>query len=151
MIAVVQTDQYLAGNMPKEIANGEAAAIQQFWSEKADWSLVGTLELELAKLVAKFPEVLDLCIRDTTPHPMCAYALELANGFNAYYNHRSPDGKSDTSVKLTKQPGLKAARLALVVRVASAISQALEVLGIHAPKIMRGVHDPDLIIQLPSS
>jgi arginyl-tRNA synthetase len=102
----------------------------------ANWSLVGVLELELAKVVAKFPEILELCIRDTTPHPMCAYALELANAFNGYYNHKDANGKSDTSVRHAGDYRLGQARLMLVARVADAIREALGVLGIDAPEEM---------------
>jgi arginyl-tRNA synthetase len=112
-----------------------ATAIAQ-WRESADWSQCTTLELNLAKVVAKFPEILELCIRDTTPHPMCAYALELANAFNGYYNHKDANGKSDTNVRHTENFGLQNARLALVNRVAEAIHDALEVLGIEAPDEM---------------
>jgi arginyl-tRNA synthetase len=100
-----------------------------------DWSKIGPLELKLARTVAKYPEVLALCVRDNTPHPMCAYALELATEFNAYYNHKGADGKADTSV-LHAPEGLREARLALVVRVADAIKEALGVLGIEAPDEM---------------
>jgi arginyl-tRNA synthetase len=103
--------------------------------DSADWTKVGPLELELAKTISKFPEVLELCIRDTTPHPMCAYALELAVGFNTYYNHKDAAGKSDTSV-IQVEPGLHQARLLLVIRVADAIREALGVLGIDAPEEM---------------
>ncbi len=100
-----------------------------------DWSKIGLLELKLARTVARYPEVLALCVRDNTPHPMCAYALELATEFNAYYNHKGADGKADTSV-LHAPEGLREARLALVVRVADAIKEALGVLGIEAPDEM---------------
>jgi arginyl-tRNA synthetase len=100
-----------------------------------DWSKIGPLDLKLARVIAKYPEALALCVRDKTPHPMCAYALELATEFNAYYNHRGADGKADTSV-LHAPEGLREARLALVVRVADAIKEALGVLGIEAPDEM---------------
>ena len=82
-----------------------------------DWNQIGNLELDLAKVIAKYPSVLELCVRDVTPHPMCAYALELATAFNGYYNHKNAEGKSDTSV-LHAPEGLREARLELVVRVA---------------------------------
>lgn len=102
---------------------------------KPDFSKLGTLELRLAKMVAKYPEALAQCVRDKTPHPMCAYALELATEFNAYYNHKDASGKTDTSV-LHAEPGLREARLAVVLRVADAIREALGVLGIEAPDEM---------------
>ena len=98
---------------------------QESWYEKADWSQVGSLELRLAKVITKYPEVLTQCIRDKTPHLACSYALELAAEFNSYYNHKDASGKNDTSV-LKSQPGLREARLSLVGRVANAL---LEVLG----------------------
>ncbi len=100
-----------------------------------DWNQISNLELDLAKVIAKYPSVLELCVRDVTPHPMCAYALELATAFNGYYNHKGADGKPDTSV-LHAPEGLREARLELVIRVADAIREALGVLGIDAPDEM---------------
>ncbi len=100
-----------------------------------DWNQISNLELDLAKVIAKYPSVLELCVRDVTPHPMCAYALELATAFNGYYNHKGVDGKADTSV-LHAPEGLREARLELVIRVADAIKEALGVLGIEAPDEM---------------
>jgi arginyl-tRNA synthetase len=109
--------------------------IQKKWAELADFSSLGELELNVLKTVARYPEVLALCTRDKSAHPMCAYALELAAAFNSYYNHKGADGKSDTSV-LHAPEGLREARLAVVTRVADAIKKALEVLGIDAPDEM---------------
>jgi arginyl-tRNA synthetase len=105
------------------------------YSGTADYVTLGDLELGLLKVVAKYPEILALCTREQSPHPMCAYALELAAAFNGYYNHKDSSGKSDTSV-LHAPEGLREARLAVVTRVADAIRQALAVLGIEAPDEM---------------
>ncbi len=104
-------------------------------SGTADFSSLGELELGVLKTVAKYPEVLALCTRDKSAHPMCAYALELAGAFNGYYNHKDANNKSDTSV-LHAPEGLREARLAVVTRVAEAIKEALLVLGIDAPDEM---------------
>ncbi len=100
-----------------------------------DWHQIRNLELDLAKVISKFESVLELCVRDVTPHPMCAYALELANAFNGYYNHKDANGKPDTRV-LDAPEGLREAMLELVIRVADAIREALNVLGIEAPEEM---------------
>jgi arginyl-tRNA synthetase len=105
------------------------------YSGTSDWNQIGHLELELAKVVSKYSSVLELCVRDVTPHPMCTYALELAGAFNAYFNHRDENGKRDTNVLLSPE-GLREARLELVIRVADAIREALGVLGIDAPEEM---------------
>ncbi len=101
----------------------------------SDWNQISNLELELAKVVSRYPSVLELCVRDVTPHPMCAYALELATALNGYYNHKDENGKSDTKI-LESPEGLREARLELVIRVADAIKEALGVLGIDAPEEM---------------
>ena len=100
--------------------------------------------------MVKFSEILQLCIRDNTSHSLCASALELASIFNSYYNHKDQNGKSDTSVK-NAGPSLREAHLRLVMRVADAIKEVLEVLGIDAPETMRSLYDPELTIQLLSS
>jgi arginyl-tRNA synthetase len=100
-----------------------------------DWNQISNLELDLAKVITKYPSVLELCVRDVTPHPMCSYVLELAGAFNAYFNHKDGNGKRDTNVLLSPE-GLREARLELVIRVADAIREALGVLGIDAPDEM---------------
>jgi arginyl-tRNA synthetase len=135
MVNRLAATEWLTTDIEGANAEEKVENIKKLWPNRADWSMVGPLELELAKTVTKFSEVLEVCIRDTTPHPMCAYALELATGFNSYYNHKTQDGKSDTSA-LHSKPGLREARLELVVRVADAIREALGVLGIDAPEEM---------------
>lgn len=110
-------------------------AICDSWALNADWNAIGALELDLMKTVAKYPDVIALCLRDHSPHPMCSYALELAGAFNSYYNHKDSSGKSDTNI-MHSPAGLREARLAVVARVADAIKEALEVLGIDAPDEM---------------
>ena len=100
-----------------------------------DFNQLGSLEVQLLRVVARYPEVLAACLREQSPHPMAAYALDLANAFNGYYNHRGPDGRPDTTV-LGSPGGLREARLAVVKRVADAIREALGVLGIAAPDEM---------------
>jgi arginyl-tRNA synthetase len=116
----------------RKIARDYAA---EGYSGIPDFAALSELELELLKTVAKFSEVLSLCTREQSPHPMCAYALELASVLNAYYNHKDSNGKYDTRV-LKSPEGLREARLAVVTRVADAIRQALAVLGIEAPDEM---------------
>jgi arginyl-tRNA synthetase len=104
------------------------------WGEP-DWAQAGPLEVELARVVARLPEVITVCLRERSPHPMAQHALDLAAAFNAYYNHKGPDGRPDTSV-LGAPAGLREARLAIVRRVADAIEEALDLLGIEAPQEM---------------
>jgi arginyl-tRNA synthetase len=117
-----------------EFENTLETAIDK-WRTDADWKQVSSLELDLMKLVARYEEIIKLCIRENSPHPMCTFALEVASAFNGYYNHRDLTGKNDTNV-LYSPSGLREARLAVVARVADAIQEALGVLGIEAPSEM---------------
>ena len=101
----------------------------------ADWSQLGELELNLAKVIARLPEVIAQAANNYAPHVMAQYLLELANAWNSYYNHRDENGKPDTQV-LKANAGLKEARVALVGKLKDALAAGLETLGIAAPEAM---------------
>ncbi len=96
---------------------------------------LGPLEVKLAQVVARLPDVIATAAHDDAPHVVAQYALDLATAWNGYYNHRGPDGKPDTSV-LRAPEGLREARLALVGKVQGALAEALGLLGIGAPEQM---------------
>jgi len=106
-------------------------------SARADFSLLSDLELTLAKEIARLPEVLSIATRDNSPHYVAQYALELANSFNGYYNHKDSSNKADTKVIDPELPdGLQCARLAVVERMAGALEGTLSILGIEVPAEM---------------
>jgi len=43
-------------------------------------------EWKLAKLVLRFPEIIDRCVVDLTPHTLCDYLYELATTFTEFYD-----------------------------------------------------------------
>ncbi len=101
----------------------------------ADWNKVGALEVKLAQEIARLPEVTLNAAKSYAPHLVAQYGLELATGWNSYYNHKDEQGKPDTQV-LKAEPGLREARLALVRRVKETLAQSLDLLGIAAPEEM---------------
>jgi len=101
----------------------------------ADWDALGPLEVKLAQLIARYPEVVRNAAHEDAPHVVAQYALDLATAWNGYYNHRGPDGRPDTPV-LRAEPGLREARLALVEKVRDTLARALALLGIEAPRQM---------------
>jgi arginyl-tRNA synthetase len=104
---------------------------------RADYTLLGNLELELVKEIARFPMILENTVRDNSPHHVAHYGLELASTFNGYFNHKSKEGKPDTKVIDSSLPdGLQCARLAVVERMFKALESALGVLGIEVPAEM---------------
>ena len=104
-------------------------------TSKADWSKVGDLELSLAKMIAKVPEVIASAAKDFAPHTVAQYALELATSWSSYYNHKDENGKPDTRV-LYSEEGLKEARVLLVMKVRDTLAYTLDVIGIAAPQEM---------------
>lgn len=101
----------------------------------ADWQQAGDLEVKLALVIARYDEVVQQAANDLAPHAVAQYALELANAWNSYYNHRDEHGKPDTTV-LRAPAGLREARLLLVARVKQALHDVLALLGISAPEEM---------------
>ncbi|WP_027480629.1 arginine--tRNA ligase [Deinococcus pimensis] len=124
--------QYAAVRAAKIVAKAREAG---FDPVNADWSQVTPLELELAKLVARAPEVLDTAVRVHSPHVVAQYALDLSGAFNAWYNHKDEAGERDTNV-MKSPAGLREARLALVERLRVALVDVLSWLGIEVPAEM---------------
>jgi arginyl-tRNA synthetase len=101
----------------------DASALPLHRLESAD-------EIELAKLVDRWPDTLLHAARAREPQEVARYLLELANAFNAYVS----DGKRHRVV--SDDAELSSARLALVSAVRIALANGLDVLGIAAPERM---------------
>ena len=113
----------------------EAAASAGSVGAPADWDALGPLEVKLAQLIARYPEVVRNAAHDDAPHVVAQYALDLATAWNGYYNHRGADGRPDTAV-LRAGSGLREARLALVAKVRDTLARTLSLLGVEAPRQM---------------
>jgi arginyl-tRNA synthetase len=87
-------------------------------------------EIELAKLVDRWPDSLLHAANAREPQEVARYLLELANAFNAYVS----DGKRHRVVSEDRE--LSSARLALVSAVRIALANGLALLGIAAPERM---------------
>jgi len=84
-------------------------------------------EWVLAKRVIALPEVVYAAGTRREPQRLCAYARELAEAFHVFY--------AQCRV-LTDDPGLTAARLALVDAVRRALRNTLDLGGVTAPERM---------------
>ncbi|UQN06571.1 arginine--tRNA ligase [Deinococcus sp. QL22] len=101
----------------------------------ADWDALLDVDLTLAKIVAKLPEVVAQSVRVHSPHVVAAYALDLATSFNAWFNAKDKAGKPVTNV-LQSPEGLREARFALVARLRRAFEETLDLIGIEVPSAM---------------
>lgn len=84
-------------------------------------------ERALLRALARLPGLVQQCAAEARVHPLAAYALEVANAFNQFYR--------DCPV-LQAAPGVREARLALVLAAKHALRNALELLGVEAPESM---------------
>ncbi|HEY8369917.1 MAG TPA: arginine--tRNA ligase [Thermodesulfobacteriota bacterium] len=84
-------------------------------------------ELELARLLAAFPQLVESSARSEEPHHLTFYLQDLAGRFHGYYNR---------SRILDDDPAVAAARLVLVQAVQVVLRTALGLLGVRAPERM---------------
>jgi len=90
--------------------------------------LAGEPEGQLARIVARFPEVVEDAVWAEETHGVTAYATELATQFHAFYR--------DARVVDPDERELSAGRLALVSAAKATLANALGLLGISAPEQM---------------
>ncbi len=103
------------------------AGIELDWREVDLSPLTAPAELELIKLLDRFPEVIEQSAREFGPHLLTDYALEVARAFHGYY---------DAYRVLGEEKEVTHARLALLAATKTVIAGALGILGMSAPEVM---------------
>ena len=48
--------------------------------------LNGKTELEIIKMIDKYPDLIEQCVKDFEIHPICFYLRDLAAKFHSFYN-----------------------------------------------------------------
>jgi arginyl-tRNA synthetase len=91
-------------------------------------ALAGADEARLARVVVRFPEVVEDAAAAQETHSITTYATELATAFHAFYR--------DARVVDASEPERSAGRLALVDAARITLASALGLLGISAPESM---------------
>jgi arginyl-tRNA synthetase len=90
--------------------------------------LTGAPEAQLARQIARLPEVVEDAAESEEVHGITAYAADLATTFHAFYR--------DARVVDEAEPDRSAGRLALVAAAKTTLANALGLLGISAPESM---------------
>jgi len=90
--------------------------------------LAGAPEAQLARQIARLPEIVEDAATAEETHGITAYATEVATTFHAFYR--------DARVIDETEPDRSAARLALVAATKTTLANALALLGISAPETM---------------
>jgi arginyl-tRNA synthetase len=99
----------------------------EFSAKDAKLALSAPEEIHLARLLARFGEVLPLVLEDHRPNLLANYLLELARAFHSFFE-ACPVLKSDES--------LKSSRLALCELSSRVLEKGLGLLGIRCPERM---------------
>jgi arginyl-tRNA synthetase len=89
--------------------------------------LVNEKELQLARRLEEFPEMLAVAAQELAPHSVAFYLRELAAAFHSYYNAERI---------LVEDEALRIARLALCAAVRQTLANGLAILGVSAPEKM---------------
>lgn len=102
--------------------------------ESADLSLLEhATELDLVKLLLRFPELIGAAAERHAPHLVCDYLEEVAGAVNSWYHA----GNLDPSLRVVGVPEqLSRARLVLARAVQIVLRNGLTLLGVSAPERM---------------
>ena len=85
------------------------------------------LDLRVRGVFARWPEIVAAAGEQLEPHLIAAYLLELAQGFQTYYNDHQ---------FLVDAAAVRDARLALALAVRQVLANGLGLLGVQAPERM---------------
>jgi arginyl-tRNA synthetase len=100
----------------------------------ADLALLDGEELQLVKLAAQFPRIVEAAALAHEPHRIAFYLHDLASAFHQQWNK----GNDDPAKRflLAQQPELSAARLALAAGIGQIIRNGLSIMGVEAAEEM---------------
>jgi arginyl-tRNA synthetase len=120
--------QYVHARISSISRKGQERGIDQVaWNDDAIAMLKAPEEINLIKVMARYPEIVKNSAESMEPHRITFYLMNLASSFHAYYNkHRV----------LSDDPVLTRGRLYLVLAVKKVIRNALDLLGVSAPEKM---------------
>ena len=122
-----------------QYAHARLASLERFAAEReipprADLSLLGEeWEMDLARQIAAWPEVVEEAARLLEPHRIPYYVHELADRFHAFYQAGNRDWRHRV---VGDDPGLTRARLELCRAARHTLRSALDLMGVSAPDQM---------------
>jgi arginyl-tRNA synthetase len=109
---------------------GERGFVLPALDEVAWDRLESPAELELTKILERFPELVTHAAEAREPQEIARYLLDLATGFHSYISDRQRHRV------LSDDRELSLARLALVSAIRTVLANGLRLLGIQAPERM---------------
>jgi arginyl-tRNA synthetase len=95
-----------------------------------DVSKLDATDLELAKLAAQFPRIVESAAAAREPHRIAFYLYDLAAAFHAYWNSGNDD--PERRILLVNSVKTTSARLFLAAAIGQVISNGLSIMGVTA-------------------
>jgi arginyl-tRNA synthetase len=100
----------------------------------ADLSRLDAEDLELVKIAAQFPRIVEAAAASREPHRIAFYLYDLAAAFHAFFN--SGNDRPERRVLVVNDPDLAQARLFLCNAIGQIIRNGLEIMGVRAAEEM---------------
>ena len=99
-----------------------------------DLSLLDAEDLDLVKLAAQFPRIVEAAAASREPHRIAFYLYDLAAAFHAYFN--AGNDRPERRVLMVNDPALTEARLFLANGIGQVIHNGLSIMGVTAVEQM---------------
>jgi arginyl-tRNA synthetase len=123
--------QYANARIASSLRKGEA---EGFAPSGENLSLLGAEELELVKLAAQFPRLVEAAAAAREPHRVAFFLHDLAAAFHAYWN--VGNDRPDKRFIVASDASLTGARLFLAQQIGQLLRNGLALLGVEAVEEM---------------
>jgi len=110
------------------------AGIAQSSPRGGGLDLLDTEDLQLVKLAAQFPRIVEAATASREPHRIAIYLYDLAAAFHGYFN--IGNDRPERRVLMVNDPDLTQARLFLVDGIGQIIRNGLSIMGVTAAEEM---------------
>jgi arginyl-tRNA synthetase len=123
--------QYAHARIRSSLRKG---AVEGLAPSAADLELLGEEEIELVKLAAQFPRLVEAAAAAREPHRIAFYLGDLAAAFHGYYN--LGNDRPEKRFIVTLDVKLSGARLYLASQIGQLVRNGLAILGVEAVEEM---------------
>lgn len=99
-----------------------------------DLSMLGEEELDLVKLAAQFPRIVESAAAAREPHRVAFYLNDLASAFHGFYN--LGNDRPDKRILMVNDHKTSSARLFLIKNIGQTVKNGLALMGVEAAESM---------------
>jgi len=110
------------------------AAAEGFAPADSDLELLGPEELDLIKVAAQFPRLVEAAAAAREPHRIAFYLYDLAGALHSYWN--LGNDRPEKRFIVAQDPKLTGARLYLAAQIGQLVKNGLAILGVEAVEEM---------------